>query len=30
MRDMRDVKRLLEVLSAIERSAVEGRRIAVA
>jgi predicted dehydrogenase len=30
MRDMRDVKHLLEVLRAIERSAVEGRRIAIA
>ena len=29
VRDMRDVKRLLEVLCAIERSAAEGRRIAV-
>jgi predicted dehydrogenase len=30
MRDMRDVKRSLEVLCAVERSAVEGRRIAMA
>jgi predicted dehydrogenase len=30
MRDMKDVKRLLEVLCAVERSAVEGRRIALA
>lgn len=30
MRDIRDVKRLLEVLRAIEQSAVEGRRIALA
>jgi len=28
-RDMRDVKRILEVLCAIERSAIDGRRIAV-
>ena len=30
MRDFHDVKRMLEVLCAIERSAAEGRRIALA
>jgi predicted dehydrogenase len=30
MRDMQDVKRLLEVLCAVEQSAIEGRRIALA
>ena len=30
MRDFHDVKRMLEVLCAVERSAAEGRRIALA